>query len=210
MQRGREILSNLVPVERPDFIRSTGPTCQHCGTGLSENIKKVMDVRGIKYCPVCVLDDVHPFSDPQDLTEMSSKKELESMIIEVFDAPPSDVRTDGASLPGVYILWSPAREERLDEFLEIGKLGKFFSRILNAARGNGLLYIGKSQKVVHRVWQHIRRDGALLTTVMPPTKLVAVDWKPPEVSLDTLEEKVGRQVKRAVDENGYDMSVYWD
>lgn len=211
MERGRNFLSSLAPVRRPDLSRTQAPTCTSCGSILSEDITEKMDVRGLKYCPVCVLSEVHPLADPEPLTNITTVQEIRSLILDTYGNPPDNIEDQEGDFPGVYILWSPPREGSIEESLNLPqRLGNAFVSILNAANGNGLLYVGQSKDVARRVWEHCGGAGAKITKIMPPTKLVAVNWKPPSLGLRTLENQVGKQVAKAVKKHGYDLGVYYD
>lgn len=211
MERGREWLSSKVPIKRPDFTKISTPKCPSCGSILSENITETMEVHGIDYCPVCILEDVHPFADPLELSNVSSQDQLRSEIADRFDNPPQQVRSESTPMPGSYILWCPPRQERAAEYLSLAeKFRGLFSTILSAASGNGLLYVGQSNDVAKRVWNHSRGGAASVTKIMKPNRLVAVNWKSPDMSLRILEDQVGQQVARSVDQQGYDLEVYWD
>jgi predicted GIY-YIG superfamily endonuclease len=211
MERGREWLSSKVPVKRPDFTKISAPSCPRCGTILSDNITETMEVHGVDYCPVCILEDVHPFADPFELNEISSQGQLKSEIVDRFDTPPQQVRSENAPMPGSYILWCPPKQERTAEHLSIAeKFGNLFTTILAAATGNGLLYVGQSNDVIKRVWDHSRGGAASVTRIMKPNRLVSVNWKSPNMSLQTLENEVGQQVARSVEKHGYDLEVYWN
>jgi predicted GIY-YIG superfamily endonuclease len=211
MERGREWLGSKMPVKRPDFTKISAPRCPSCGTILSEDMIGTMEVRGVDYCPVCILEDVHPFADPFELSEFSSQEQLRSEILDRFDTPPPQVQSENASLPGSYILWSPPRQERTGEYLSLAeKFGNLFTTILSAATGNGLLYVGQSNDVARRVWDHSRGGAASVTRIMKPNRLVSINWKSPDMTLRTLERQVGQQVARSVEQHGYDLEVYWD
>jgi predicted GIY-YIG superfamily endonuclease len=211
MKKGLERLSSLSAVKRPDFGQLRGPTCARCGTSLSDEITDVMDVMGVKKCPVCVLEDVHPLANPQRLENVASMDDVRSIVLDTYGKPPEQSTTEDMPFPGVYILWAPPREEYLQNYLDASnKLGKLFTTLLNAGSGNGLLYVGESTDVTQRVWQHLQGRGTLITTLMLPTQLVAINWKPPDVDLRSLEERVGRQVARSVEQKGYDLEVYWN
>lgn len=212
MERGRRILESFNTIERPDFLQFEGPTCAHCGTILSEDITERMDVNGIKYCPVCVLEDIHPNADPRRLIEIESPQQVRNLVLDTFGSPPEKSQTESAPLPGAYILWCPPLPEEYlaNQMGIIQRLGNLYVKILSATNGNGLIYIGQSQDVASRVWSQIRGEGALLTTFMPPSRLVAVDWKSPNMGYEKLENVVGRQVAEAVEANGYDIEVYWN
>jgi predicted GIY-YIG superfamily endonuclease len=211
MKRGREWLSSKVAVKRPDFTKINSPRCPSCGTILSDNIVETMEVHGVDYCPVCILEDVHPFANPFELSEVTSQDQLRSEILDRFGTPPQQVTSADAPMPGSYILWSPPRQERTAEYLSLAeKFGNLFTTILAAANGNGLLYVGQSQDVINRVWEHSRGGAASVTKIMTPNRLVAVNWKAPNMSLRTLENQVGQQVATSVQKQGYDLEVYWD
>jgi predicted GIY-YIG superfamily endonuclease len=211
MERGREWLSSKVPVKRPDFTKISAPRCPSCGTILSDDITETMEVRGVDYCPVCILEDVHPFADPFELSEILSQDQLRSEIVDRFDTPPEQAQSENAPMPGSYILWCPPKQDRAAEYLSIAeKFGNLFTTILAAATGNGLLYVGQSNDVAKRVWNHSRGGAASVTRIMKPNRLVSVNWKSPDMSLRTLENQVGQQVARSVEKHGYDLEVYWD
>lgn len=211
MQRGREVLSRLAPVKRPEISQQGAPPCPRCSTALSDEIITKMEVNGIEYCPVCVLEDVDPVARPKSLEGVFSKEDVRNLILDTYGPRPDQFEDESDEFPGVYILWSPPREERLDQSLNMAqRLGNVFMSVINAATGNGLLYVGQSVNIARRVWEHIQGGGAGITTIMPPSKLVGVHWKPPNIGLRSLENEVGQQVARSVDQNGYDLEVYWD
>lgn len=212
MERGRQILDSLPAVNRPDFLAPSGPSCSHCGASIPDDITEKMNVHGVEYCPVCILEDVHPFANPADLQEISSRNELKSEILDSFGTPPEMVQSETSPLPGAYVLWCPPlREHELDNVYDIIKrLGNYYVQILRASNGNGLIYIGESMNVANRIWNHSRGGGALLTKVLAPTRLVAVNWKAPDVSLGLLEQRVGQQVADSVEQSGYNIEVYWN
>lgn len=211
MERGRDWLSSKIPVKRPDFTKINAPRCPSCGTILSDNIIDTMEIQGVDYCPVCVLEDVHPLANPFELSEIRSQSQLKSEIFDRFGTPPPEVQSENVPMPGSYILWSPPRQERAAEYLSLAeKFGNLFTTVLSAATGNGLLYVGQSGDVAQRVWNHSRGGAASVTRIMKPNRLVSVNWKPPNMSLQTLEDQVGQQVARSVQKQGYDLEVYWN
>lgn len=211
IKRGREWLSSKVPVKRPDFTKINAPRCPGCGTILSGNLLETMEVHGIDYCPVCILEDVHPLSDPFELNDISSREQLKSEIVDRFSLPPEQVRDDDSPLPGAYTLWCPPKQDQTGEYLSLAeKFGNLYTTILSAASGNGLLYVGQSRNVAKRVWNHSKGGAAAPTKIMLPNRLVAVNWKPPEMSLRRLEQNVGNQVADAVESSEYELEVYYD
>lgn len=212
LEKGRRILDSFNSVQRPDFFQFEGPTCAKCGTILSDDITERMDVHSIKYCPVCVLEDIHPNADPKRLVEIESLQQLRNIILDTFGSPPERSKTEGEPLPGAYTLWCPPlpEEHLANQAGLLNRLGNLYVQIAGASNGNGLIYVGQSQNVASRVWSQIRGEGALVTTFMPPSRLVAVDWKLPNMGYEKLENEVGRQVTDAIQAKGYDIEVYWN
>jgi hypothetical protein len=144
------------------------------------------------------------------LRDRSSREELQAAILNTFGGPPDEVRDGGESLPGVYILWCPPSEAASEVAQSIaGKIGNKLQKVLQAAQGNGLLYIGQSKHVPRRVWNHTQNRGADVTRAVLPHKLVAVNWQAPDIGLRNLEDMVGRQVVESVETSGYDLVVDW-
>jgi predicted GIY-YIG superfamily endonuclease len=211
LNKGRQMLASLSAIKRPDFIQFQGPRCGSCGASLSESITERMDVHGLKYCPICILEKVHPLANPRRLDQLESKEQVRNTILDTYGTPPESSITENEPLPGAYILWCPPLppDHLSDQMNILQRLKNKYVKVLQATNRNGLIYIGESQDVVSRVWAHLRGEGAILTTCMPPSRLVAVNWKPPEMSLKRLEDQVGYQVIESIEENGYDIEVYW-
>lgn len=211
MEKGRQILESLSPVKRPNFLQPDGPTCSGCGAAITDDLTEKMEVHGIEFCPVCVLTDVYTAAVPRKLGSVSSKSELGSMVENTFDSPPNQVTNQDKPMPGVYILWCPPLSEAQlrEQYDSIQQLEGLFVKVLSAAAGNGLLYIGQSNDVVTRIWQHSRGGGALLTKIFNPSRLVAIKWLNPKSNLRELENQVGRRVAESVEESGYEIEVYW-
>jgi predicted GIY-YIG superfamily endonuclease len=210
-ERGRKILESLAAVKRPEFLSVEGPKCPECGSVITDKITEKMNIHGVEYCPVCVLQDVYPTAVPLDLGEISSQQELESAITSAYSTPPPATISESRPYPGAYVLWCPplSPDQLSQEFNRIQQLKSQFATVLNAANGNGLLYVGQSQDVVNRIWQHCRGAGTPLTSVCTPHKLVAINWLRPGNELLEIENRVGQWVTTAVRDGGYDIQVHW-